>query len=40
MNVLAQLLELGVKVLDVDLVQIMMQAVVDNYKFFMQQYTS
>jgi hypothetical protein len=40
MSVPAQLLELGVKVLDVDLVQIMMQALVDNYNFFMQQYTS
>jgi len=37
MSVPAQLLELGVKVLDVDLVQIMMQALVDNYNFFMQQ---
>ncbi len=40
MSVPAQLLELGVKVLDVDLVQIMMQALVDNYNFFMQQYTT
>jgi len=40
MSVPAQLLELGVKVLDVDLVHIMMQALVDNYNFFMQQYTS
>lgn len=33
MSVLAQLLELGVKVLDVDLVQIMMKVVADIYNF-------
>jgi hypothetical protein len=40
MSVLAQLLELGIKVLDVDLVQIMMKAIDDNYNSFMQQYIS
>jgi len=35
MSVLAQLLELGIKVLDVDFVQIMMKVVDDNYNSFM-----
>jgi hypothetical protein len=39
-SILAQLLALGVKVLDANLVQIMMKVVPNNYDSFMQQYTS
>jgi hypothetical protein len=39
-SVLAQLLALGVKVLNANLVQIMMKVVPNNYDFSMQQYTN
>lgn len=40
MNVFTKLSELGIKVPNVNFVQIMMKAILDSYDSFMQQYTS